>query len=193
MSSLDLGHQLRGKTIVYVLALQPGEDGKPRRYVGSSSNVERRMAEHTGMKSGGAAFCKKFKPIDVISVKCVDSAEEAAAMEVMLCSLHMAEVGVQACRGGRWNMSGDMKRRPPYFDECEFQSPRSDEAAPPTPEEEPKQKHNQQNVVTTSQPISGQGAPQLPPAQQVIQSPAPSLIHSAEPVVITLVLMPTVM
>ena len=101
MSSLDLVHQLRGKIIVYVLALQPGEDGKPRRYVGSSSNVERRMAEHTGMKSGGAAFCKKFKPIDVISVKVVDSAEEAAAMEVMLCSLHMAETGAQYTRGGR--------------------------------------------------------------------------------------------
>ena len=137
MSSLDLVHQLRGKTIVYVLALQPGEDGKPRRYVGSSSNVERRMAEHTGMKSGGAAFCKKFRPIDVISVKVVDSAEEAAAKEVMLCSLHMAETGIQNTRGGRWNMAGQMKRRPP-FDDCEFQSPRSDET-PATPEEEPKE------------------------------------------------------
>ena len=136
--SLDLVHQLRGKHIVYVLALQ-SEDGKPRRYVGSSTNVERRMAEHTGVKSGGAAWCKKYKPVDVLSVKCVETPEEAAAMEVMLCSLHMAEVGVQCCRGGRWNMSGDMKRRPPYFDDCDFQSPRSDEAAPPTPEEDSKQ------------------------------------------------------
>ena len=47
--SLDLVHQLRGKYIVYVLALQPDEDGKPRRYVGSSANVERRMAEHLGV------------------------------------------------------------------------------------------------------------------------------------------------
>ena len=123
---------------MYVLALQ-SEDGKPRRYVGSSANVERRMAEHLGVKSGGAAWCRKYKPVDVLSVKCVETPEEAAAMEVMLCSLHMAEVGVQCCRGGRWNMSGDMKRRPPYFDDCEFQSPRSDEAAPPTPEEVPKQ------------------------------------------------------
>ena len=29
-----------------------------------------------------------------------------------------------------------MKRRPPYFEDCEFDSPRSDEALPPTPEEE---------------------------------------------------------
>ena len=125
--SLDYVHQLKGKHIVYVLALQPGEDGKPRRYVGSTTNVERRMAEHLGVKSGGAAWCKKYKPTDVISCRVVDSKEEAAVMEVMLCSLHMAEVGPQGCRGGRWNMSGDMKKRPPYFEDIEFQSPRSEE------------------------------------------------------------------
>lgn len=37
-------------------------------------------------------------------------------------------------------------------------------------EEQPKQKNNQQNVITTSQPISGQGAPQLPPAQPTHQA-----------------------
>ena len=125
--SLDLVHQLRGKYVVYCLALEPGEDGRPRRYVGSTNNCERRMAEHLGVRRGGAAWCKKHKPIDVISVKIVDSKEEAAAMEVMLTSLHMAEVGVQGCRGGRWNMSCDMKRRPPYFNDCEFDSAESKE------------------------------------------------------------------
>ena len=90
--SLDYVHQLKGKHIVYVLALQPGEDGKPRRYVGSTTNVERRMAEHLGVKSGGAAWCKKYKPTDVISCRVVDSKEEAAVMEVMLCSLHQAQM-----------------------------------------------------------------------------------------------------
>ena len=126
--SLDLVHQLKGKHIVYVLELQPGEDGKKRRYVGSTTNVERRTAEHLGVKSGGAAWCKKYKPIDVISVRIVDSKEEAAAMEVMLCAIHMAECGINQCRGGRWNMSGDMKKRPPYFEDIEFQSPRSEDA-----------------------------------------------------------------
>ena len=86
--SLDLVHQLRGKYIVYVLALE-SDDGKPRRYVGSSANVERRMAEHLGVKSGGAAWCKKYKPIDVISVRVVDSKDEAAAMEVILSLIHI--------------------------------------------------------------------------------------------------------
>ena len=133
--SLDLVHQLRGRHIVYVLALEPGEDGQPRRYIGSSCNCERRMAEHLGVKTGGAAWCKKHKPIDVLTTRVVETKEEAAAMEVMLCSLHMADIGIQNCRGGRWNMSGQMKRRPPYFEDCEFQSPRSDVASPPTPPE----------------------------------------------------------
>ena len=137
--SLDLVHQLRGRHIVYVLALEPGEDGQPRRYVGSSSNAERRMAEHLGVKAGGAAWCKKHKPIDVLTTRVVETKEEAAAMEVMLCSLHMADIGIQNCRGGRWNMSGQMKRRPPYFEDCEFQSPRSDVASPPTPQPEERQ------------------------------------------------------
>ena len=52
--SLDFVHQLKGKHIVYVLELQPGEDGNKRRYVGSTSNTERRIAEHLAVKSGGA-------------------------------------------------------------------------------------------------------------------------------------------
>ena len=131
--SLDYVHQLKGKHVVYVLALQPGEDGKPRRYVGSTSNVERRMAEHLGVKSGGAAWCKKYKPTDVISCRVVDSKEEAAVMEVMLTSLHMSQVGINFCKGGRWNMSCDLKRRPPYFNYCEFESAESN-----IPEEEIK-------------------------------------------------------
>ena len=63
----------------------------------------------------------------MISVRIVDSKEEAAAMEVMLCAIHMAERGIQFVRGGRWNMSGDMKKRPPYFEDIEFESPRSEE------------------------------------------------------------------
>ena len=70
---------------------------------------------------------QKYKPIDVISVRIVDSKEEAAVMEVMLCAIHMAECGIQQVRGGRWDMCGDMTKRPPYFDDIEFESPRSEE------------------------------------------------------------------
>lgn len=130
--SLDFVHHLKGKFIVYVLALE-AEDGTPRRYVGSTTNVERRMAEHTGMKSGGASWCKKYQPVDVLTCRIVDSKEEAAAMEVMLVSLHQAKTGYQATRGGRWNMAGDMKKKPPYFEEVDeyFLSPRSDKSDEP--------------------------------------------------------------
>ena len=48
-------------------------------------------------------------------------------MEVMLTSIHQAQVGYQHCRGGRWNMPGDMKKKPPHFDNAEeyYTSPRS--------------------------------------------------------------------
>ena len=126
MADLNLVHQLKGKHVVYVLALE-AEDGTPRRYVGHTTNVERRMAEHTGMKNGGALWCKKHRPVDVLTCRIVDSKEEAAAMEVMLVSLHQAKTGYQATKGGRWNMSNNMKKKPPYFDNADeyFLSPRS--------------------------------------------------------------------
>ena len=125
--NLDLVHQMRGKLVVYVLALEPDSEGREFRYVGTTQNLERRMAEHTGVKKGGAAWCAKHKPVDIISVKVCQTTEEAAAMEVMLCSMHQAQIGYQQVRGGRWNMPGDMRRKPPHFEAAEeyYMSPRS--------------------------------------------------------------------
>ena len=127
---MDFCHNLRGKQIVYVLQCEPDADGNETRYVGSSSNIERRTAEHLGLKSGGAAWCKLHKPTTVLEVRLCNSKEEAAIMETMLTAVHQAQVGYQCCRGSRWNMPGPMKRPPPYFDDAkEYISPRSDEAA----------------------------------------------------------------
>ncbi len=116
---MDLVHNLKGKLFVYVLECQPGPDGQQYRYVGSSTNVERRMAEHLGMKAGGASWCKNHKPISVVEVRQCNTKEEAAAMEVMLCAMHMSQTGYQACRGGRFNMPGNMRKKPPFFDDTE--------------------------------------------------------------------------
>ena len=127
---MDFCHNLRGKHIVYVLQCEPDADGNETRYVGSSSNIERRTAEHLGLKSGGAAWCKLHKPISVLEVRLCNNKEEAAIMEVMLTAVHQSQTGYNCTKGGRWNMPGPMKRPPPYFDESkEYASPRSDEAA----------------------------------------------------------------
>ena len=76
----------------------------------------------------GASWCTIHKPIDIVTCRVCNTKEEAAAMEVMLTTLHQAQVGYQNCRGGRWNMPGDMKKKPPHFEKAEeyFTSPRSD-------------------------------------------------------------------
>ena len=124
---LNAVHNMRGKIVVYVLALEPDSEGREFRYVGVTKDLERRIAEHTGVRKGGSAWCHKHKPKDIISLRICASMEEAAAMEVMLCGLHQAQIGYQQVRGGRWNMPGDMKRKPPNFDETDeyYLSPRS--------------------------------------------------------------------
>ena len=134
---MDLVHNLKGKLFVYVLECEPGADGQQYRYVGSSSNVERRMAEHLGVRAGGASWCKAHKPISILEVRLCNTKEEAAAMEVMMCAMHMKQTGYQACRGGRFNMPGNMKRPPPFFDEVQEYLLETPE--PVTPEEKPLQ------------------------------------------------------
>ena len=57
-TNMDLVHNLKGKIVVYCLECEPDAEGRPFRYVGCTTNCERRMAEHMGMKEGGAAWCK---------------------------------------------------------------------------------------------------------------------------------------
>ena len=131
---MDLVHNLKGKLVVYCLECEPDAEGRPFRYVGSTNNCERRMAEHMGVKEGGAAWCKSHKPVDVISVRVCNSKEEAAVMETMLCSLHQATIGYQQARGSRWNMNQDMKKKPPYFDKVqEYYIDKEEDAATATP------------------------------------------------------------
>ena len=96
------------------------------------------MAEHMGVKEGGAAWCKSHEPVGVISVRVCNSKEEAAVMETMLCSLHQATIGYQQARGSRWNMNQDMKKKPPYFEKVQEYyldtPPPSREESPDTPE-----------------------------------------------------------
>ncbi len=98
---MDFVHNLKGKIVVYALELEPDEKGRPYRYVGVSENIERRCAEHCGVKSGGASWTKHHPPVDVLSVKLCETREEAAVLEVMLTSLHMSKIGMQQVRGGR--------------------------------------------------------------------------------------------
>lgn len=116
---MDLCHNLKGRHVVYVLQYEPDVEGRETRYVGCSTNIERRTAEHLGLKAGGAAWCKKHKPKSVLECRVCQDKEKAAVMETMLTAVHQEQVGYQNCRGSRWNMPGMMRRKPPYFDHAE--------------------------------------------------------------------------
>ena len=116
---MDLCHNLKGRIVVYVLQCAPDAEGRECRYVGCSTNIERRTAEHLGLKAGGAAWCRKHKPVSVLECRVCNSKEEACVMENMLTAVHQEQVGYQNCRGSRWNMPGMMRRKPPYFDNAE--------------------------------------------------------------------------
>ena len=73
---MDLCHKLKGRIIVYVLECEPDAEGNETRYVGGNINIERRTAEHLGLKSGGAAWCKLHKPTTVLEVRLCNSKEE---------------------------------------------------------------------------------------------------------------------
>ena len=59
-------------------------------------------------------------------------------METMLCGLHQATIGYQQCRGSRWNMNQDMKKKPPYFDKAtEYYLDDKTATPPPSREDSP--------------------------------------------------------
>ena len=81
-SDLNYCHTLRGKHICYVLNCGENEAGHQMVYCGSTTNIERRVAQHLGLLEGGAAFCKVYKPISVLEVRLCNNAEEAVIMEI---------------------------------------------------------------------------------------------------------------
>jgi predicted GIY-YIG superfamily endonuclease len=63
-------------TYVYTLRLRSPVGEAKRFYVGSSDHVQVRVAEH--FHSGGAAFTKKFAPLEIWNIKPGDRHDEAA-------------------------------------------------------------------------------------------------------------------
>ena len=66
---LDLVHKQKGTICSYCLKLEGDEANDFYVYVGWTKDLEKRMLEHTGVREGGAAFCKLHKPTEILSVK----------------------------------------------------------------------------------------------------------------------------
>ena len=71
------------------------------------------MLEHTGVREGGAAFCKVHKPTENLSVKIHQTEEEAVLMEVANWNLWAGRLNnPNRVRGGRLNCVGDLPYLP---------------------------------------------------------------------------------
>ena len=106
---LGLVHKQKGTICSYVLKLEGDSNNEFYVYVGWTNDLEKRMLEHTGIREGGAAFCKLHKPIELLSVKIHQSAEEAILMEVANWNLWAAKLNnPNRVRGGRLNLVEDL-------------------------------------------------------------------------------------
>ena len=61
---LDLVHKQKGTICSYCLKLEGDEENDYYVYVGWTKDLEKRMLEHTGVREGGAAFCKLHTPTE---------------------------------------------------------------------------------------------------------------------------------
>ena len=102
---LNAVHHQKNVICSCVLKLE-GDDANPSYwYVGWTKDLEKRMLEHTGVREGGAAFCKLHKPTEILSVKIHETEQEAILCEVANWNLWAVKLNnFNRVRGGRLNM-----------------------------------------------------------------------------------------
>ena len=115
--SIDDVHKFRGCHCSYVLKCEGEEEGF-HVYVGSTSDVEARMAKHG--RGQGAVATRTWPPTgELLHIREHETAREAMLAEVALWSLWAGKIGHQRVRGGRWNMGGQMPFPPREIRELE--------------------------------------------------------------------------
>ena len=103
---LGLIHKQKGTIYSYCLKLEGDEENEYYVYVGWTNDLEKRMLEHTGIREGGASFCKLHKPIEILAVKIHESEQEAILCEVANWNLWAGRLNdPDRVRGGRLNMT----------------------------------------------------------------------------------------
>ena len=80
---------------IYILRLRSPPGEPPRYYVGSAVDYEDRVRAH--FAGAGAAFTKKYPPVEPVEVRAADRYDEEAATRRL-----MAERGIEFVRGGAY-------------------------------------------------------------------------------------------
>ncbi len=71
------------------IAVRGDEEAPHYVYVGSTCDIQKRMAQHTGYLSGGSVFCKAHKPISVLIVVPCVNVWQAVCTESALFGLYL--------------------------------------------------------------------------------------------------------
>ena len=106
----DLCHHVCGTPCAYALQCEGDEEAPHYVYVGSTCDIQKRMAQHTGYLSGGSVFCKAHKPVSVLIVVPCVNVWQAVCTESALFGLYLGLLKDEnRVRGSRYNMKEKLK------------------------------------------------------------------------------------
>ena len=104
---------VKGTHCAYALRLQGDANAPEYYYVGSTSDIQTRIAQHTGSIPGGAKWTALHPPVAIESVVPCQSAFQAACVECGLWGLHAGKCkDYDRVRGGKFNMLEPLRYAP---------------------------------------------------------------------------------
>ena len=108
---------VKGTHCAYALRLQGDANAPEYFYVGSTSDIQTRIAQHTGAISGGAKWTTLHPPVAVLDVVPCYSAFQAACVEVAMWGLLSGRCkDYNRVRGGKFCMCEALRFPPTGWD-----------------------------------------------------------------------------
>ena len=106
----DLCHHVCGTPCAYALQCEGDEEAPHYVYVGSTCDIQKRIAQHTGYLSGGSVFCKAHKPVSVLIVVPCVNVWQAVCTEAALFGLYLGLLKDEnRVRGAKFCMKEKLK------------------------------------------------------------------------------------
>ena len=104
---------VKGTHCAYALRLEGDADAHEYYYVGSTTDLQTRIAQHTGAIPGGAKWTALHPPTNVMDVVPCGNAFQAACVEVAMWGLLAGRCkDFNRVRGGKLCMSGPLQYPP---------------------------------------------------------------------------------
>ena len=104
---------VKGTHCAYALRLEGDANAPDYYYVGSTSDIQTRIAQHTGAIPGGAKWTALHPPVSVIDVVPCTTAFQAACVETALWGLLAGKCGdYNRVRGAKFCMCTELRYAP---------------------------------------------------------------------------------